>query len=239
MVNKANLLCEGKAKKVYWSSERDKVWIEFSDNATVFDGEKREAFEGKGALNAAISTNLFEYLDRNGIPNHYCETLSPTDITAEAVRIIPVEVVIRNITAGSLAKRMGVKEGISLDTPVIEFYYKSEELHNPMINEYHIESFDLADAGELKTIKDYCLDINSILSFRFSDIGLTLVDLKLEFGTDKCDQVILADEISLDTFRVWDAQTGDSMDKDLSGKDAAEVKKVYEEVLRRLQGGNA
>ena len=238
MVNKVDLLCEGKVKKVYWVSERDKVWIEFTDNAAVFDGEKRESFEGKGALNAAISVNLFEYLERNGIPNHYNETLSPSDILAEAVKIVPVEFVVRNVTAGSLAKRMGVREGIALDDPVIEFYYKDEALQKPMINEYHIEAFDLADAAELRTIKDYCLDINSILSFRFSDIGLTLVDLKLEFGTDKYDQVILADEISLDTFRIWDAETGDSMDKALSGSDVSKAKEVYEEVLRRLQGGN-
>jgi len=235
MVNKIDLVCEGKAKRVFWTSERDKVWIEFKDEATAFDGEKRDTIEGKGALNAAISANLFQYLERNGIPTHYSETLYPNVILAEAVKIVPVEFVVRNITAGSLAKRMGVKEGIPLKSPVIEFYYKNDALHDPMINEYHIEAFDLADSGEIRTIKEYCLDINSILSFRFSDIGLTLVDIKLEFGTDKYDQVILADEISPDTFRVWDAKTGDSMDKDLFRRDLGGLKEAYEEVLNRLQ----
>lgn len=238
MVNKVDLVYEGKAKRVYWTSERDTVWIEFKDDATAFDGEKRETIEGKGALNAAISANLFEFLERNGIPTHYRNTLSPNDILAEAVKIVPVEFVVRNITAGSLAKRMGVREGIPLKSPIIEFYYKNDALHDPMINEYHIEAFDLADSGEIRTIKDYCLDINSILSFRFSDIGLTLVDIKLEFGTDKYDQVILADEISPDTFRVWDAETGDSMDKDLFRRDLGGLKEAYEEILNRLQGSS-
>jgi phosphoribosylaminoimidazole-succinocarboxamide synthase len=133
---------------------------------------------------------------------------------------------------------MGVKEGMPLKSPIIEFYYKNDALQDPMINEYHIEAFDLADSGELKTIKDYCLDINSILSFRFSDIGLTLVDIKLEFGTDKYDQVILTDEISPDTFRVWDAETGNYLDKDLFRRDIGGLTEAYQEILKRLQGGN-
>lgn len=238
MVNKVNLLYEGKTKRVYWTSERNTVWIEFKDEATAFNGEKRETIEGKGALNAAISANLFEYLERNGIPTHYLEMLSPSDMLAKAVKIVPVEIVVRNITAGSLATRMGVKEGITLNSPIIEFYYKNDAVGDPMINEYHIEAFNLADSGEIRTIKDYCLDINSLLSYKFSEVGLTLVDLKLEFGTDKYDQVVLADEISPDTCRLWDAETGENMDKDLFRRGLGGLTEAYQEVLKRLQTGN-
>lgn len=233
MVNKVDMLSEGKAKKVYWTSDRDAVWIEFKDDTTTFDGEKREVFEGKGALNAAISILLFEFLEKERIPTHFIRPLGPQDILAQAVNMVPVEFVVRNITAGSLAKRMGVKEGITLKNPVLECYYKKHELDAspPMINEYHIEMFDLADIGELRTIIEYCFDINQILTYKFADIGLTLVDLKLEFGTDKYDQVLLADEISPDTCRLWDAETGE----DLFGNDNAELYQAYNLVLKRLQ----
>lgn len=235
MVNKLELVYEGKAKRVYWTSDRDTVWIEFKDDATAFDGEKKAVIEGKGVLNASISTHLFKILQREGIPNHYIETLSPKDMLAEAVNIVPVECVIRNITAGSLAKRMGVKEGITLKSPVLEYYYKNDELHDPMINEYHIEAFDLADSGEVKTIKDYCFDINAILAYEFDKVGLTLVDLKLEFGIDKFGQVVLADEISPDTCRLWDTETGDKLDKDVFRRDLGGLVEAYQEVWKRLQ----
>lgn len=238
MVNKVDLLYEGKAKKVYWTSERDAVWIEFKDDATAFDGEKKAVIEGKGTLNASISGYLFQLLERQGIPTHFLETLGPRDILAKAVKIIPVEFVVRNIAAGSLAKRMGVREGLELKSPVLEFYYKSDALHDPMINEYHIEAFELADMGEIKTVKDYSMDINSILSYAFSDVGITLVDFKLEFGLDKYDQVVLADEISPDTCRLWDAESGDKMDKDRFRRDLGGMTEAYQEVWKRLQGGN-
>lgn len=238
MVNKLELVYEGKAKRVFWTSERDYVWIEFKDDATAFDGEKKEILEGKGLLNASISTHLFKILERDGIPTHFVETLSPNDMLAHAVNIIPVEFVVRNITAGSLAQRMGVKEGEKLDSPVLEFYYKNDALHDPMINEYHIEAFNLAASDEVRTIKDYSFDINSFLSYEFSRVGLVLVDFKLEFGIDKFGQVMLADEISPDTCRLWDAETGGKMDKDRFRRNLGGVIEAYQEVWRRLQGGS-
>lgn len=235
MVNKVDALHEGRAKNVYWTSDRDKVWVEFKDDIISFDGEKRDVIEGKGAVNAAISILLFEFLEKERIPTHYVEPLGPQDILAEALNMVPVRFTVRNITAGSLAKRMGVKEGITLKTPVLEYYYNNHELNDPMINEYHIEAFDLADIGELRTIKGYCFDINQVLTYKFSDIGLTLVDINLEFGMDKYGQVVLADEISPDTCRLWDVETGQNMDKDLLISDKDRLMEAYNEVLKRLQ----
>jgi len=238
MVEKLRLIHEGKAKKVYSTTNPYLLWLEFKDDATAFDGLKKGTIKDKGILNAAISTLLFELLEKEGIPTHFVRKLSSRELLVEAVKIIPVEFVIRNITAGSLAKRMGVEEGIELKRPILEFYYKNDALNDPMINEYHIEVFELAERYHIEKIKDYAFQVNEILSRMFQKVGIVLVDFKLEFGVDTKGNVLLADEISPDSCRLWDAETGEKLDKDRFRRDLGRVESAYREVLKRLQGGS-
>ena len=235
MANKLELLYEGKAKRVFKTSDHDALWLEFKDDATAFDGEKKDVINDKGVLNAAISTYLLELLERSGVPTHFMMTLSPREMLVKKLKIIPVEFVIRNVAAGSFSKRMGIKEGTPLKSPILEFYYKDDALHDPMINAYVIDSLELAGKDEILTAKDYCWDVNDILSYEFRDAGITLVDFKLEFGIDFKGQVVLADEISPDNCRLWDEETGEKLDKDRFRQDLGGLLDAYREVLRRLK----
>lgn len=237
MTEKLSLLHEGKAKKVYSTTNPYLVWMEFKDDATAFDGKKKGSIMDKGVLNASISSFLFEVLEEQGIPTHFVRKISSNEMMVKAVKIIPVEFIVRNVTAGSLAKRMGVEEGIKLRKPVLELNYKSDELNDPMINEYHIDVFELADKEHIEEVKKYAFKINEILKKLFEQLGIILVDFKLEFGVDSEGAVLLADEISPDSCRLWDEKTNEKLDKDRFRRDLGDVEEAYKEIWKRLQGG--
>ena len=237
MVDKLGLLHEGKAKKVFATTNPDLVWMEFKDDATAFNGLKKGTITDKGLLNAAITIHLYHILEKEGIPTHFVRKMSSRELLVRAVKIIPIEFVVRNVAAGSLAKRMGVEEGLDLKLPVLEFYYKDDALNDPMINEYHIKAFDLARAEHIERAKDYAFKVNDILSQCFQEAGLILVDFKLEFGLDSKGEVLLADEISPDSCRLWDAATKEKLDKDRFRRDLGAVEDAYREVWKRLREG--
>ena len=239
IMEKIEMLYEGKAKKIYSTEDTDKVIVEYKDDATAFNGEKKGQISEKGKLNAKISTIFFELLEQKGIPTHLVEQLNETDVLTKKLDIILVEVVMRNIAAGSIAKRLGLEEGIELKKPVLEFYYKSDELGDPMINEYHIYAEELASKAELDTIKDLAFKINEILVEFLADKGIDLVDFKLEFGKGTDGKVYLGDEISPDTCRFWDSKTKKKLDKDRFRRDLGEVEGAYQEILKRLEGSNS
>ncbi len=227
---------EGKAKIVYELLDQpDRVLIQYKDDATAFDGTKRGQIQGKGQVNNQVSAIAFELLESQGISTHFLHVASDTEMVCKRVTIIPVEVVVRNIVAGSLAKRLGIQEGLELDEPVLEFYYKSDELHDPMVNTYHIRAMKLASDEEMSTIENMALRVNQVLQPFLLDKGLLLVDFKLEFGRYG-GTVILADEISPDTCRFWDTKTRQKLDKDRFRRDLGGVEEAYQEVLRRLAG---
>lgn len=234
---KREMKYEGKAKRVYATDDRDKYIVEFKDDATAFDGKKKGTIHDKGILNNRISAHFFEMLEKQGIPTHFEKLLSDREMLVKAVEIIPVEVIVRNIAAGSLAKRLGLEEGTPMKRPVLEFCYKSDELGDPMINHYHIYALGLASEEEMKVIEDIALKVNSILVEYLKPMNIELVDFKLEFGRYK-GRVILADEISPDTCRFWDADTREKLDKDRFRRDLGNVEEAYREVLKRLTGGN-
>lgn len=234
---KRQMKYEGKAKRVYASDDSDKYIVEFKDDATAFDGKKKGTIHDKGVLNNRISAHFFEMLEKQGIPTHFEKLLSDREMLVKAVEIIPVEVIVRNIAAGSLAKRLGLEEGTPMKRPVLEFCYKSDELGDPMINHYHIYALELASEEEMKVIEDIALKVNSILVEYLKPRNIELVDFKLEFGRYK-GRVILADEISPDTCRFWDADTREKLDKDRFRRDLGNVEEAYREVLKRLTGGN-
>jgi phosphoribosylaminoimidazole-succinocarboxamide synthase len=228
-------LYEGKAKKIYSVKGKNHIFIqEFKDDATAFDGIKKDKLKDKGVLNNTISSIIFEYLNKHGIPSHYIEKISDNEMLVKGVKIILVEVVCRNIAAGSLVKRYGIKEGLVLKKPIVEFYYKSDELHDPLFTEEHIFAMELADEMELKLMKEFALKINDLLIKFFSENGLKLVDFKLEFGRDKDGNIILADEISPDTCRLWDSKTNKKLDKDRFRFDLGEVMESYKEIKDRI-----
>lgn len=234
---KREMKYEGKAKRVYATDDSDKYIVEFKDDATAFDGKKKGTIHDKGILNNRISAHFFEMLEKQGIPTHFEKLLSDREMLVKAVEIIPVEVIVRNIAAGSLAKRLGLEEGTPMKRPVLEFCYKSDELGDPMINHYHIYALGLASEEEMKVIEDIALKVNSILVEYLKPRNIELVDFKLEFGRYK-GRVILADEISPDTCRFWDADTREKLDKDRFRRDLGNVEEAYREVLKRLTGGN-
>ncbi|SDC44638.1 MULTISPECIES: phosphoribosylaminoimidazolesuccinocarboxamide synthase [unclassified Candidatus Frackibacter] len=234
-MEKLEELYEGKAKRIYETEEDDKVIVEYKDDATAFNGEKKGQIAEKGKFNAEISTIFFELLEENDIPTHFIEQLNEIDILVKKLDIILVEVVMRNIAAGSLAKRLGLEEGTELKKPVLEFYYKDDDLGDPMINEYHIYAEELATADELETIKELAFKINEILVDFLADKGIDLVDFKLEFGKGVDGKVYLGDEISPDTCRFWDSETKKKLDKDRFRRDLGEVEGAYKEILNRLK----
>ena len=206
-------LYEGKAKKVYLTDNDDVVLVSYKDDATAFNGIKKGTILGKGVVNNRCSNHLFKMLESKGIPTHYVEEINDRETFVKKVKIVPLEVIVRNIAAGSLSKRLGIPEGTKLAKTVLEFSYKNDDLGDPMINDYHVFAMELATEDELDTIKSYALKINEILTDYLKDINIELIDFKLEFGRYK-GQIILADEISPDTCRFWDSKTGEKLDKD-------------------------
>lgn len=234
-MNKLEQLYEGKAKKVFKTDDSDYYVVEYKDDATAFNGEKKGSIHDKGVVNNKMSALLFKMLEDKGIPTHFEKLLSDREQYVKAVTILPLEVIVRNVAAGSLAKRLGLEEGVVMKETVLEFCYKNDELGDPMINEYHIYAMSFATAEQVEKIKDMSLKINTILTDFFKEHGLKLIDFKLEFGLFKGD-VILADEISPDTCRLWDIETNKKMDKDRFRRDLGDVEETYQEVLNRIQG---
>jgi len=226
---------EGKAKILYATDSPDLLIQYFKDEATAFDGKKKGIIQEKGILNNKISSRLFQYLEDKGIPTHFVERPSDREMVVKKLEIIPIEVVVRNIVAGSLAKRMGVEEGMSLKKTILEFYYKSDPLGDPMINDYHIEAFGLARKFEVDILKEMAIEINGYLSKFFDEKGIILVDFKLEFGRHK-GQILLGDEITPDGCRLWDKETNEKMDKDRFRRDLGKIEEAYQEVCRRALG---
>jgi len=234
-MEKDKFLYEGKAKKIYATANPKELLVEFKDDATAFDGDKKDQLEDKGILNNRLSEIFFKMLEAKGVETHYIESISEREMLVKALKIIPVEVIVRNIAAGSLSKRLGIPEGERLNKTVIEFSLKDDELHDPMINHYHIYAMELATAGEMAAIEASALKINDIMVPYLAEKGITLVDFKLEFGRYE-DRVILGDEISPDTCRFWDSSSGEKLDKDRFRRDMGGVVEAYREVLRRLEG---
>ncbi|EEG77407.1 phosphoribosylaminoimidazolesuccinocarboxamide synthase [Dethiobacter alkaliphilus] len=229
-------LYEGKAKRIYATADPDLVLVEYKDDATAFDGEKKGRIANKGILNNKIAAHFFELLAEQGVPSHFVRHLSEREMLVKKLQIIKVEVVARNRVAGSLSKRLGLDEGVELSRPVLEFYYKNDELHDPLINEYHIYALKLATKEELQQIAEQALQINEILVKYLAKRDIILADMKLEFGLFN-GEVLLGDEISPDTCRFWDANTMEKLDKDRFRRDLGNVEKAYEEILSRLTGG--
>ncbi|ACM92547.1 phosphoribosylaminoimidazole-succinocarboxamide synthase [Nautilia profundicola AmH] len=230
------LLYEGKAKRIYETQNPNEVICEFKDSLTAFNGEKADEESGKGALNCAITTLIFEALEKEGIPTHLIKQIDETKQLVKKVDIILIEVVVRNIVAGSLAKRLGLKEGTKLPFTIVEFYYKNDDLNDPLINDDHAMVLELVKTRkELDLLREYGLKVNKFLSEFFDKVGLTLVDFKIEFGRDENGNIILADEITPDSCRLWDKKTGKKLDKDLFRFNLGNIKEAYTEVLNRLK----
>lgn len=227
------MLYEGKAKRVFRTDNQDYFVIQYKDDATAFNGQKKGTIEGKGFVNNIMSNILFEYLEKSGIPTHFVEQLSQGETLVKAVSILPLEVIIRNVSAGSFSKRYGVEEGITFSQPTLEFSYKNDDLGDPLINDDHILALDLATKDQLGQIKTYAHEINRLLILFFKESGLKLIDFKLEFGLHK-GQIVLADEISPDTCRLWDIETDEKMDKDRFRRDLGNVEETYQAVLQRI-----
>lgn len=226
---------EGKAKKVYLTDDPDRVIVSYKDDATAFNGQKRGTIVGKGVVNNKVSNHFFKLLESKGIPTHYVEQLSDRETVVRKVDIVPVEVIVRNKAAGSFTKRMGVAEGTELLCPILEYSYKNDELGDPFINSYYVRALGLATDDEMEKIKTYSFKVNEILSAYLKEFGVELIDFKLEFGRFHGD-IILADEISPDTCRFWDIETGKKLDKDRFRRDLGDVEEAYQEIIRRLMG---
>lgn len=235
-MEKKEKIYEGKAKILFATESPDLIIQYFKDEATAFDGKKRGIIENKGIYNNKISACIFKYLEENGIKTHLVKLLSDREMLVRKVQIIPVEVVMRNVVAGSLAKRFGVEEGESLREPVLEFYYKNDKLGDPMINEYHIKAFNLATPEEIEEIKKKAFHINQLLVEFFKKRGIILVDFKLEFGRDPSGKIILADEISPDGCRLWEEGTKEKLDKDRFRRDLGKIEESYMKVYERVVG---
>lgn len=229
-----NLLYEGKAKKVYSTDTENVLRIEYKNSATAFNGVKKDVIEGKGILNNLFSSFFFELLKKEGIESHFVEKISDIEQLVKQVTIIPLEVIVRNVAAGTLAKRIGKEEGYVMKRPIIELCYKKDELGDPMLNDDHIEALDIATFEELKELKQKALEINKILSAYFRKHNLDLIDFKLEFGKTLNGNILLADEISPDTCRLWDATTKQKFDKDVFRRDIAPLRETYQALADRL-----
>jgi len=233
-MEKLDLLYEGKAKKVYRTDDPRYYIIEYKDEATAFDGKKKGIIQGKGTINNKVSAVFFQLLEENGVPTHFVELLSPTEMLVKKVDIIPLEVIVRNYAAGSISKRLGLEEGLKFDQPVVEFSYKNDELGDPMVNNYHILAMKLATEEEINTLTQQALRVNQILSQFLLEKNIILVDFKLEFGKTPEGHIVLADEISPDTCRFWDSTTMEKLDKDRFRRDMGGVEEAYLEIARRL-----
>ena len=229
-------LYEGKAKKVYATDDPELLVVSYKDDATAFNGLKRGAIRGKGVINNQMSNRLMARLEKAGIPTHFVREISGSETVVRKVQIVPLEVIVRNIAAGSFSKRYGVEEGVVFSRPTIEFSYKNDALGDPLINSYHALALGLATEEELETIKRYAFAVNDLLKAVWLECGITLVDFKLEFGKTSDGTIILADEISPDTCRLWDSKTHEKLDKDRFRRDLGGVEDAYQEILKRLMG---
>ena len=233
-MNKGALLYEGKAKKVFETENPEYLIVSYKDDATAFNGLKKGTIAGKGVINNQMSNRLMQLLAKNGVPSHFVEELNERETVVKRVKIVPLEVIIRNISAGSFAKHYGVEEGIVFPEPTIEFSYKNDELGDPLLNAYHAQALGLVTKEETETIKKYAFKINEVLKAFWKECGVTLVDFKVEFGRLPDGTIILADEISPDTCRLWDSETGKKLDKDRFRRDLGGVEDAYQEIMGRL-----
>ncbi len=235
-MEKREQLYEGKAKKVYASDNPEVLIVSYKDDATAFDGQKKGTISGKGAINNRMTNFMMQKLEKQGIPTHYIKELGERETAVKKVSIIPLEVIVRNISAGHFSSRYGVAEGLVFETPVVEFSYKNDELHDPLLNDDHAVALKLASREEIEKIRNYALKINEMMKSILMEVGVTLVDFKLEFGKTSDGTLVLADEISPDTCRFWDSKTGEKLDKDRFRRDLGNVEGAYIEMRKRLLG---
>lgn len=235
-MQKLKQIYEGKAKKVYGTDDPELYIVDYKDDATAFNGLKKGTIAGKGVINNRMSNHLMRRLEKEGVPTHYVEELSGTDTLVKKVSIVPLEVIIRNISAGSFAKRFGVEEGIVFDEPTIEFSYKNDELGDPLMNAYHAIALKAATREEIETIKAMAFKVNEVMKQYFDTLNVILVDFKLEFGKTADGKIVLADEISPDTCRLWDKTTKEKLDKDRFRRDMGGVEEAYQEIMKRVMG---
>ena len=235
-MEKKEQLYEGKAKKVFATDDANLVIVDYKDDATAFNGEKKGTITGKGVINNVMSNHMFQLLEQQGVPTHFVEQLSERETLVKKVSIVPLEVISRNISAGSFAKRFGVEEGIVFDEPTIEFSYKNDELGDPLMNAYHAIALKAATRDEIETIKAMAFKVNEVMKQYFDTLNVILVDFKLEFGKTADGKIVLADEISPDTCRLWDKTTKEKLDKDRFRRDMGGVEEAYQEIMKRVMG---
>lgn len=235
-MEKKEQMYEGKAKKVFATDDANLVIVDYKDDATAFNGEKKGTITGKGVINNVMSNHMFQLLEQQGVPTHFVEQLSERETLVKKVSIVPLEVIIRNISAGSFAKRFGVEEGIVFDEPTIEFSYKNDELGDPLMNAYHAIALKAATREEIETIKAMAFKVNEVMKQYFDTLNVILVDFKLEFGKTADGKIVLADEISPDTCRLWDKTTKEKLDKDRFRRDMGGVEEAYQEIMKRVMG---
>ena len=233
-MEKKNEMYEGKAKKVFETEDPEVLIVSYKDDATAFNGLKKGSISGKGVINNRMSNMLMAKLEKEGVPTHFIEELNDRETAVKRVKILPLEVIIRNISAGSFSKRYGVEEGIVFEEPTIEFSYKNDDLGDPLLNAYHAVALKLATWDEIELVKKYAFKVNEFLKAIWKECGVTLVDFKIEFGKTSDGTIVLADEISPDTCRLWDSKTHEKLDKDRFRRDMGGVEEAYEEVMRRL-----
>ena len=235
-MEKKEQLYEGKAKKVFATDDPNLVIVDYKDDATAFNGLKKGSIAGKCVINNVMSNHMFQLLEKQGVPTHFVEQLSERETLVKKVSIVPLEVIIRNISAGSFAKRFGVEEGIVFDEPTIEFSYKNDDLGDPLMNAYHAVALKAATREEIETIKSMAFKVNEVMKQYFDSLNVILVDFKLEFGKTADGKIVLADEISPDTCRLWDKTTKEKLDKDRFRRDLGGVEEAYQEIMKRVMG---
>ncbi len=233
---KQEQLYEGKAKKVYATNDPDIVIVDYKDDATAFNGEKKGTISGKGVVNNRMTNFMFKMLEKEGVPTHLVEEISDRETIVKKVSIVPLEVIVRNVAAGSFSKRMGVEEGRQLLTPILEFSYKNDDLGDPFINDYYALALGLATKEEIETITKYAFKVNEFMLNFFKGLNIDLIDFKIEFGKTSDGTIILADEISPDTCRFWDSTTHEKLYKDRFRRDMGGVEEAYQEIMKRLMG---
>ena len=238
-MKKLEQVYEGKAKKVFKTDDENLFIVDYKDDATAFNGLKKGTIAGKGAINNRMTNSMMQLLEQHGIPTHFVKELSERETLVKHVKIVPIEGIVRNVAAGSLAKRLGLAEGTRLKSTVLEYCYKNDDLGDPMINDYHVYAMGLATKEELEKIAAYSFKINEIMTAFFQEIGVDLIDFKLEYGITNDGTLVLADEISPDTCRFWDAKTGEKLDKDRFRRDLGGVEEAYQEMMKRLLAHNA
>ena len=234
-MQKLEQLYEGKAKKVFKTDNPDEFIIEYKDDATAGDGAKKGTIAGKGVINNEMTSILLPMIEKAGIPTHFIEKLSPTEQLVKVVTILPLEVIVRNTAAGSISQRLGIPEGTKFDEPTLEFSYKNDDYHDPLINDDHAVAMKLATREEIAQVRDMTMKLNEFLKDFFAQRGVDLIDFKVEYGKDNYGNIILADEISPDTCRFWDIETGEKLDKDRFRRDLGNIEEAYQEMLKRVE----